>query len=93
MHGCGGLGNAEWGWVGPLKAAGYATFVVDSFTGRGLTEVCMSSRALLSVQRLPDAYGALRRLATHARIDARRIALMGFSHGGSVTLFSSWWRC
>jgi len=89
MHGCGGLGNAEWGWVGPLKAAGYATFVVDSFTGRGLTEVCMSSRALLSVQRLPDAYGALRRLATHPRIDARRIALMGFSHGGSVTLFSA----
>jgi dienelactone hydrolase len=89
MHGCGGLGNAEGGWVAPLAAAGYATFVVDSFTGRGLREVCTSSRALLSVQRLPDAYGALRLLATHPRVDRRRIALMGFSHGGSVTLFSA----
>jgi dienelactone hydrolase len=89
MHGCGGVGNAEQGWVAPLKTAGYATFVVDSFTGRGLTEVCTNSRSLLSVQRLPDTYGALRLLATHPRLDARRIALMGFSHGGSLTLASA----
>jgi len=89
MHGCGGLGNAEGGWVAPLTGAGYATFVVDSFTGRGLTEVCRNARALLSLQRLPDAYGALRILATHPRLDARRIALMGFSHGGGLTLGAS----
>lgn len=89
MHGCGGRGNAERGWVKPLTRAGYATFVVDSFTGRGLSEVCTNSRALLSLQRIPDAYGALRVLATHPRLDARRIVLMGFSHGGGVTLASA----
>ena len=86
MHGCGGVGNAEGGWVDPLTRAGYAAFVVDSFTGRGLTEVCRNARALSPVQRIPDTYGALRILATHPRLDARRLALMGFSHGGSVTV-------
>jgi dienelactone hydrolase len=86
MHGCGGVGNADRGWVDPLVRAGYATFVVDSFTGRGLNEVCRNARALISTQRIPDAYGALRILATHPRLDARRMALMGFSHGGGVTV-------
>jgi dienelactone hydrolase len=85
-HGCGGVGNAERGWVAPLNGAGYATFVIDSFTSRGFTEVCTQARLLAPVQRIPDAYGALRILTTHPRIDAGRIALMGFSHGGSLTL-------
>jgi dienelactone hydrolase len=86
MHGCGGLGNAEQGWIAPLRDGGYATFVVDSFGGRGLREVCSDARRLSAFQRIPDAYGALRILATHPRVDASRIALMGFSHGGILTL-------
>ncbi len=85
-HGCGGVGNAEHGWVAPLTGAGYATFVIDSFTGRGLVEVCTQARALVPVQRIPDAYGALRTLATHPRINPGRVALMGFSHGASLAL-------
>ena len=88
-HGCGGVGNAQRGWVASLNGAGYATFVLDSFTGRGLTEVCTQSRVLTPVQRIPDAYGALRLLVTHPKIDARHVALMGFSHGGSLTLGAS----
>jgi dienelactone hydrolase len=89
MHGCGGVGNAETGWAPILRGAGYATFVVDSFTGRGLREVCTQARTLVGLQRVPDAYGALRILATHPRLAADRIALMGFSHGGIVTLAAS----
>lgn len=85
-HGCSGLGNAERSWEPELRGAGYATFVVDSFGGRGLREVCTSVWTLLGTQRIPDAYGALRIVATHPRIDPRRIALMGFSHGGILTL-------
>lgn len=88
-HGCGGVGNAESGWAPVLRKWGYATFILDSFTGRKLTEVCSQSRALMGVQRVPDAYGALRILATHPRIDPRRVALMGFSHGGILTLGAS----
>ncbi len=88
-HGCGGLGNAETGWAPVLREMGYATFVMDSFRGRGLTEVCTSAGTLTGTQRIPDAYGALRILATHPKIDARRVALMGFSHGGILSLGAS----
>jgi dienelactone hydrolase len=88
-HGCGGVGNAEGGWAPVLREWGYATFVIDSFRGRDLREVCTSVGALTGTQRIPDAYGALRVLATHPRIDARRVALMGFSHGGILTMGAS----
>ncbi len=89
MHGCAGLGNAEGGWAVALHDLGYATFVVDSFAGRGLEEVCTNARTLLSTRRIPDAYGAIGLLATHPKVDANRIALMGFSHGAIATLTSA----
>jgi dienelactone hydrolase len=85
-HGCNGNRRIERAWGGTLRAWGYATFVIDSFSARGLREVCTRGRALTPTQRIPDAYGALRLLARHPRIDAKRVALMGFSHGGSLTL-------
>ena len=85
-HGCGGVGYAEPTWVSLLNEWGYATFVVDSFKGRGISEVCTDARRLNATQRIPDAYGALRILATHPRIAPDRIALMGFSHGGVLAL-------
>lgn len=88
-HGCNGNRNIERAWGPILRQWGYATFVIDSFGGRGLTEVCTQGGALLPLERVPDAYGALRLLAANPRIDARRIALMGFSHGGALTLLAA----
>ena len=88
-HGCNGNRNIESAWGPVLRSWGYATFVIDSFRGRGLNEVCTNGPALLPLQRLPDAYGALRLIAAHPRIDAKRIALMGFSHGGALTMIAS----
>ncbi|MEK6244164.1 MAG: dienelactone hydrolase family protein [Pseudomonadota bacterium] len=88
-HGCNGNRNIERAWGPTLRAWGYATFVIDSFRPRGLTEVCTSGRALLPLQRVPDAYGALRLLAAHPRIDPARVALMGFSHGGALTMLAA----
>src|SRR5262245_2659430 len=88
-HGCGGNGAVDAEWARLLRGWGYATFVLDSFGGRGLTEVCTNARLLMGTQRIPDAYGALRALATHPRIDAGRVALMGFPHGGILTLEAS----
>lgn len=88
-HGCGGVGRAERGWAPVLRGWGYATLIIDSFQGRGLTEVCTRTGVLTGTQRIPDAYGALRALVTHPAIDRGRVALMGFSHGGVLTLGAS----
>ena len=88
-HGCAGIRNSEQGWQSKLREYGYATFVVDSFGKRGIQEVCSNAYLLGPVQRVPDVYGALKILSTHPKIQPNRIALMGFSHGGTVTMFSS----
>jgi len=88
-HGCAGNRFVEPAWGPFLRKAGYATFNIDSLRGRDLSEVCTQPAALSPLQRVPDAYGALRFLAKHPKIDAKRVALMGFSHGGIVTMFAS----
>lgn len=80
-HTCAGLGYGELTWVPRLQQWGYATFVVDSFGGRGIGSVCSDLWRLLPFQRVPDLYGAIRILATHPKIDASNAFLMGFSHG------------
>lgn len=88
-HGCNGNRNIERAWGPLLREWGYATFVIDSFGPRGLQEVCTNGRLLLPLQRVPDAYGALRLLSAHASIDPSRIAMMGFSHGGALTMLAA----
>ncbi|MGH8764081.1 MAG: dienelactone hydrolase family protein, partial [Burkholderiales bacterium] len=88
-HGCNGNASMERSWGGRLRSWGYATFILDSFRGRGILEVCSNGRTLVPLQRVPDAYGALRVLAANPKIDAKRIALMGFSHGGALTMIAS----
>lgn len=88
-HGCNGNRNIEPAWGALLRSWGYATFVIDSFRPRGINEVCTNAQSLLPLQRVPDAYGALRFLAAHPRLDAKRISLIGFSHGGALAMLAS----
>lgn len=85
MHGCGGVSGAMHAWARLLRGWGYAALVLDSFTARGLRRVCESA-GLTSEQRVDDAFAALQTLAAHPGIDAGRVALMGFSHGGGTVL-------
>jgi dienelactone hydrolase len=85
-HGCAGVTLTEVGWEESLHDWGYATFVLDSFEGRGLSEVCTQPWNLSAYERIPDAYGALRALLNDERIDPTRIVLMGFSHGGILAI-------
>lgn len=85
LHGCGGLTEerriaAEQ----QFTALGYVTLIVDSFTTRGLKEACSGRGALPS--READAIGALEYLATLPFVDAKRIALLGYSQGGDAAL-------
>ncbi|MEQ1883255.1 MAG: dienelactone hydrolase family protein [Burkholderiales bacterium] len=88
MHGASGLGDQLDDWAHHLNSMGVATFVLDSFTGRGLTN-SESPGAVSMISRVVDAYRALELLARHPRIDPDRIAIMGFSHGGWAALYSS----
>ena len=85
MHGCSGVSPTHHFWATTLRGWGYAGLVLDSFGARGVRSVCETG-GITSEQRVEDAFAALGTLATHPGIDARRVALMGFSHGGGTVL-------
>ena len=87
MHGCSGLSANVRHWAEALRSWGYATFILDSFRGRGLKSVCETG-SLRSDDRLVDAYTALALMTRHPRVDPTRVVLMGFSHGGGVALLA-----
>lgn len=89
-HGSGGiLPGREHAWARRLNELGIATFVVDSFTPRGLTSTSRDQSRLSTMANLADALAALRLLATHPQLDPERIGVMGFSRGGQVALYSA----
>jgi dienelactone hydrolase len=93
LHDCSGLGpkssGGPWRWATQLTAKGYVTIWPDSFSTRGHADgVCTdaSPPVISFAQRADDAYAALAHLQTLPNVDARRVAVMGGSHGGSSTL-------
>lgn len=96
LHGCGGLfardgqlseRHRQWGEL--LAARGYVALFVDSFSTRGIREICTQtpkSRPLHLADRVNDAWAGRAFLASRADVDAQRIALLGWSNGGSTTL-------
>jgi dienelactone hydrolase len=89
MHGSSGIRTNAFRWSDELLRLGVAVFIVDSFGGRGISNTGTDQSQLNTVAMTVDAYRALAVLGRHPRIDAERIAVMGFSKGGSVALYSS----
>ncbi len=74
-----------------LLAEGYAVLFPDSFTSRGRRNVCsfpIGQSPIVQDNRRLDVLGALTYLRSRPDIDAERIALLGWSHGGSAVLAS-----
>ena len=76
-----------------LVAEGYAAVFPDSLTPRGETELCtqkISSRQISQTERRADALAALAWVAVQpwarAEPGPARMALLGWSHGGSAVL-------
>lgn len=100
LHGCSGIysfSNPASGvqtlyreWGDRLVAAGYTALLVDSFTPRGTQNECDDSGIGVSevTDRPGDAYAAQRWLTTQRFVKASRIALLGWSHGGSSAMSS-----
>lgn len=102
LHGCGGLHSARKGHEQELSerlalraevflADGFAVLFPDSFGARDVREVCtirVGARTVTSMRRRLDALGALAYLAQRKDIAARRIAVVGWSHGASAALYA-----
>lgn len=72
-----------------LVAQGYAAVFPDSLTPRGESELCtqkIGSRKIDQTERRADALATLAWVATQPWAQPGRIALLGWSHGGSAVL-------
>ena len=87
-HGSGGVTRTENTWARELRSLGVAVFLVDSFTGRGIKQFPPETQ-LSRVGQVYDVYRALALLATHPRVDPGRIALMGASRGGGLSILAA----
>ena len=103
LHGCGGLYATVGSRKGQLNARhqamadllvaeGYNVVFPDSLTPRGETELCtqkIGTRKIDQTERRADVLGTLAWVATQPWAQPGRIALMGWSHGGSAVLSST----
>jgi len=89
MHGSSGVSPATEAWVHQFNAMGISTFMIDGFSGRGLTVVGPNQALLGRLNLIIDIYHSLDILAKHPRVDPSRIVLMGFSRGGQAALYAS----
>jgi dienelactone hydrolase len=89
VHGSSGVNVNVDRWGEELRQVGVATFILDGFTGRGITSTAEDQAQINHLAMIVDAYRALELLATHPRIDPTRITLMGFSRGGTVALWAA----
>lgn len=85
VHTMAGYRDSNEGYVaGELRKAGFATLTYDSFAARGTTGTALQGSAGYLPPGVADAYAALRFLSSQSRIDAGRIAIIGFSYGGEI---------
>ncbi len=87
LHTCGGVQPHIKVWMAVLAANGYASLAVDSFTPRGGGHCNAPGFFPAAVDEvMEDATAALEHLRTRPGIDARRIAVLGFSYGAWAAL-------
>jgi dienelactone hydrolase len=99
LHGCGGpydrkgaLSVRMRNYARLFNEERWHVLVVDSFTPRGERELCTQkwgSRKVTQAHRRRDSLGALKWLSTRPEVDAARLVLLGWSHGGSAVLAST----
>lgn len=82
MHGAADVQDYHYQWARELRSIGFATFIVDSFSGRGIGRIVENLEAINPGSRVLDTYRAPELLATHPRIDRQRVVLTTTVAGG-----------
>lgn len=88
LHGCEGPRAAQDAWAGHLAEWGFVALQVDSLSPRGIAETCAVNAGPNAGPLVSDAFGALAWLRGQPLVDRRRIAVMGWGHGGTAALDS-----
>jgi dienelactone hydrolase len=91
LHGCSGVRPNSVAWAEWLRSEGYVALLLDSFSGRGLRNLCGGSAALMGGPRAHDVFRAAESLKALSFVDAGRIGAIGFSHGGWTVLWTGVW--
>jgi dienelactone hydrolase len=85
-HGSSGVTEArEFRYAGELAGMGVAALVIDSFKPRNVASTVRDQTAVTGINMIDDGAAALRALGAHARLDAQRAGIAGFSKGGTST--------
>ena len=98
LHGCGGLARdrrtldySRNRYTKMFNDAGWGTLFLDSFGPRGQGSICAqkpAERTVTEANRRLDVLAALQWLAQQADVDAKKLVLVGWSHGGQTVLAS-----
>lgn len=97
LHGCGGMLNREGqpdqrmtSYAARLNEKGWHVLALDSFSSRGVREICTRDKGQPSnvsqALRRADVASAFNWLSHQAMVDTSRLALIGWSNGGSTVL-------
>jgi dienelactone hydrolase len=91
LHGCAGLevnNKRDVAWVNQFIKWGYVTLQVASLKPRGISNICTDRALIIRMlgERAQDAYDAESYLAKLSFVDQNRIAVLGWSHGGTTIL-------
>lgn len=90
VHGLSGYRESNEGYVAAeLRKAGFTTLTYDSFAARGTTGTALQGSPGYLLPGVADAFAALRFLSGESRIDAERIAIIGFSYGAEIAHLTS----
>ena len=95
LHGMGGINDAEEHWIKVINSMGIATFMVDSNWARRKCKKDNKFKKAIpwcaavnrGMNRVIDAYGALKILSNHPRIDSKNIGCIGMSLGARGCLY------
>jgi dienelactone hydrolase len=87
LHGSAGVDGHGARYAEHLLAAGIGSLEIDMFSPCGIGRGQGISQRPPRADAMPDVYGALRALASHPRVDADRIGVMGMSYGAGLAVY------